>query len=371
MPETSSARMTYFDNVRGLLAIGMIICHTIIMYGSESMLQKPLGIFGEWIIGTWPGAPVFMILMGIFFVYPHDRSTSHKFIRGIKLFLLGLILNLIRFVVPYLIALATGSDAFQNIAILAPQEDFPVMWQLFYFMDILTFAGLSIVILAIFDTIFSKDWQWLILALFVVFLSPYMWGTGRDLGNFYPLLQPFWSNSLVDGILSDTAFPVFPWLLYPIIGLLIGRQLSNGATLDTLLPLLVRSSVVLGFVGSSIMLVSNHSQLGDFYRMYPGATLLCAGFGLSWIAMFMILTKHRICQRAFGCLTFWSRNLTLIYLVQWILIGFGVLIFGYRQQDNSWIVFSLIFLFSTLTHITTTHLLNRKKFIRVFNWFTH
>jgi len=62
-------RMPYFDHVRGILVALMIMCHTVIVYGTDRVVESPLGIFLAKIMGTWPGAPVFMILEGIEFYY--------------------------------------------------------------------------------------------------------------------------------------------------------------------------------------------------------------------------------------------------------------------------------------------------------------
>ncbi|HOE34061.1 MAG TPA: heparan-alpha-glucosaminide N-acetyltransferase domain-containing protein, partial [Smithella sp.] len=107
-------RMPYFDHVRGILVALMIMCHTVIVYGTDRVVESPLGIFLAKIMGTWPGAPVFMILMGIFFVYPNAKPASVRIARGVKLFLLGLVLNCLRLVFPYLIAKLVNPDALLN-----------------------------------------------------------------------------------------------------------------------------------------------------------------------------------------------------------------------------------------------------------------
>lgn len=365
-----SERMPYFDHVRGLTVIFMIICHTVIMYGAQNVLESPLGIFGEYIVGTWPGAPVFMIIMGVFFVYSGQKPLAVKIVRGLKLYLLGLVLNIIRYVLPYLIATEVNPDAFANIKLLTVQKDYSDLWQLFYNLDILTFAGIAFMLLAALDSIFKRDWQWILLGGVIIFISPHLWGTGRDWGFSYLFFQPFWGDALIADIPGDTSFPIFPWLIYPIVGILIGKAYQRGDGFSLILKRMLFTACVLAIIGTTIMLTSSMSQLGDFYRMYPGATMLCIGFDLAWIALFMLLTRHKLFQSTLDKLNFWSKNITLIYVVQWVLIGFGMIIFGFRQQTNVWFVLVLIPAFFILSYFSTRYLLNSPRFMKAFGWFT-
>ena len=92
-------RMPYFDHVRGILVALMIMNHTLIVYGTDRVLESPLGFLLTKIV-IWHGATVFMIIMGIFFVYPKAKPASVRIARGVKLFLLGLVLNCLRLVFP-------------------------------------------------------------------------------------------------------------------------------------------------------------------------------------------------------------------------------------------------------------------------------
>ncbi|MDD3954224.1 MAG: heparan-alpha-glucosaminide N-acetyltransferase domain-containing protein [Lentisphaeria bacterium] len=363
-------RMPYFDHVRGILVALMIMCHTVIVYGTDRVLESPLGVFLAKIMGTWPGAPVFMILMGIFFVYPKAKPAQVRIARGVKLFLLGLVLNCLRLVFPYLMAKLVNPDAFLNIHYLTPNSDFPVLWQLFYLMDILTFAGLAFILLALFELVFKKDWHLVVLGLLVALIAPALWGTGRDWGVFYPLVQPFWGNALIPGLESDTSFPVFPWLVYPIVGILIGRAIVRGDAYGTVLKKMLFAALVLGAAGGLFVFLSKTNQFGDFYRMYPGGTFLCVAIGLLWIGQFMLFTKLGVFQKILDYLIFWSKNITLIYLVQWVLIGFGIVFLGYRQQNNPWLVAALIPVFCVLSYFATKTLLGSSRFMSVLTWFT-
>lgn len=81
----------------------MIISHVALMFGSNEAGATPVGRFMNDFCGTAPAAPVFMLLMGVFFIFPKDKPAFVKIIRGLKLFSLDLVLNVVRMVIPFYI----------------------------------------------------------------------------------------------------------------------------------------------------------------------------------------------------------------------------------------------------------------------------
>ncbi|HNV71883.1 MAG TPA: heparan-alpha-glucosaminide N-acetyltransferase domain-containing protein, partial [Candidatus Ozemobacteraceae bacterium] len=75
-------RIAAFDHVRAIAVLAMIVSHVTVMFGTANACMTPIGRFMNEFCGTAPAAPVFMILMGIFFIYPHDKSFSQKMARG-------------------------------------------------------------------------------------------------------------------------------------------------------------------------------------------------------------------------------------------------------------------------------------------------
>ena len=96
-------RLLSLDIARGLAVIFMIMQHSMIIYGSPEATSTFLGEIIV-LLGTAPAAPVFMVLMGIFFIYSRKDFKS-KLLRGFSLLMLGYILNFVRFTLPVSIAL--------------------------------------------------------------------------------------------------------------------------------------------------------------------------------------------------------------------------------------------------------------------------
>ena len=89
MNSTEDLRVAAFDHVRGLAVIFMIVSHVALMFGSAEAAATSIGRFMNDFCGTAPAAPVFMLLMGIFMIFPGEKRAELLFCRGLKLFVLG------------------------------------------------------------------------------------------------------------------------------------------------------------------------------------------------------------------------------------------------------------------------------------------
>ena len=368
-------RIDALDHVRGLAVIFMIICHSAIVFGSEAFGHTVYGWIAANALGTGPAAPVFMLLMGLFFAYPVDKPFVFKVARGAKLISLGFLLDITRGVLPYLIALKlhpTQLDGFIGLDEKVGYADgFGTLWHLFYSLDILQFAGIAYIVMACLQIFLNKTWQWISVCFIVIFVSPLLWGTGENLGWFYQIfLQPLWGSSYITGLRGDNDFPAFPWLIYPIAGFVLGEFIKSGLDNHALMVKMSRYGSCLILISSIWFYLDGVEQFADYYRMYPGGSLLTLGFSLVWIAMFMKFTELGWWQASLGKLNFWSRNITLVYCAQWIIIGFAAILFSIRDIDNLPVMILLTVLTTLATYLVTVWLSTSKKFMVCMNFFT-
>ena len=120
----------------------MIFIHTItIATLFENAVSTPYYVIVGSILGGPFSAPVFMFCMGIGIIYSRNSQPNTMIKRGIKLFLLGLLVNIFSFIIPH----------YLSQYLLNSGNILPILngLKLFY-VDILEFAGLSFVILGIF-----------------------------------------------------------------------------------------------------------------------------------------------------------------------------------------------------------------------------
>lgn len=370
MKGAASPRIAAFDHVRGLAVICMIISHVAVVFGSGAANATAIGHIMNDGFGTAPAAPVFMMLMGLFFLYPRDKPMKVKMLRGAKIFLLGILLNVVRFVIPLLIAVGFVPGVAEDVRAALGMDTQQLLWRMFYNMDILEFAGVAYVLLAAMQRIVTTTSGWVLAGAAVVFAAPFLWGTGEGWGPFYYLLQPLWGNTFVSHVPGDTSFPAFPWLIYPIVGIVMGKSLSSGMDPRLLLRRMLLSGAALLAAGAVIVAITTTEQFGDYYRMFPGGTCLVLGFALVWIAFFMWLAQVGRFQGVLSRLLFWSENITLVYCVQWVLFGFGMLALGFRRIDSPLALLALTPVFILLSYVVSLPLIRSERFSRAFGWFT-
>ncbi|HNV68847.1 MAG TPA: hypothetical protein PKO06_04055, partial [Candidatus Ozemobacteraceae bacterium] len=216
----------------------------------------------------------------------------------------------------------------------------------------------------------TRVWQWVGIGLLVAVVAPWFWGAAEGLGRWFYLVQPLWGRALVENVPTDTAFPAFPWLVYPLTGLIIGLSMRSGTTENQLRPGMTAAGSVLLVSGLIIVQIWGQTQYGDYYRMPVGGTFVYLGFALLWISSFLWLSKYGLGQKPLSALSFWSEHITLVYCVQWFLFGFSVLFLRFRTVDSLLVLVALIPVFLGLTWAISRLLLRSARFMHVFRWFS-
>lgn len=316
---TTDGRLRFLDLARGLAIIFMVLQHVQIVFAVGSGESSALGqVF--LLLGTAPAAPVFMVVMGYLYGTSAGDDLRSGVVRGLKLFALGYALNLVRFVIPGV--LAGGSTAAR--AFLGPD-----WWGPFFEIDILQLAGLSLALLAPVKRHVRDPRVVLALAAVVATLSPLLWGAGGSV-----VLDPLW------GVGDWVSFPLFPWVAYPLLGLSLAgftvRATSDGR--------LIRSWMLAGatvlLVGAAFALLAPAQTgilaFGDYYRSGLPVQLMLGGFVLLWLSLMWWLDEHLSWRAIPRYLTSLSRNVTAIYVIQWVLIGWLAIVFGVMDQP-SWV----------------------------------
>ncbi len=316
---TPRQRILFLDLARGLAVFFMVMQHAMIIYDAGAGEESLLG-FTVVLLGTAPAAPVFMLIMGILFAGSQKHSQKHNLkqgiYRGLSLIALGYTLNIFRFCVPALIAKAEG-------AVLQEGEK---LLDLFLAVDILQMAGLSLIVLALVRRWIPWRCVWLGAAAAIAVLSPLAW----DLLRASPAADLLWGTG------DLVWFPLFPWLLYPLVGLFCGRSFLDGSDTGSLMKKWAASGIVMVVAGGLLWLfVSNRIFVtGDYYRSGPAVHLVCLGFVFMWLPACRWIAERGVPNAAFRLLCLWSKNVTAFYFIQWVVIGWGMLAFGYRESSS-------------------------------------
>jgi hypothetical protein len=308
-----------FSLARGFIVFIMPAVHSVMLYSSDDVkagwLGKSLGFFAE-----GPGAQLFMFLMGLFIVIGRAKTLKQIITRSILIGISGYLLNLFRLVIPYYLKLLPAS----YISSLALIKDSPVGWQLFLIGDILQFASLAYLFCALLYRYIAFFMPITIITITVWWISPLTW-------DLCPGQLPCTSFlNLFIGLPPKVFFPVFPWVFYPLLGLVSGCVLRLQPS-RLILAGAIATGLLLIIAGKLLISTEPVNWNNNFYRQGRGGTLLHSGISLLWIALFIGIAYLKADNAFLKLLNFLSRHITAIYIVQWIVIMWIFRVYGYNS----------------------------------------
>lgn len=312
-------RIMSFDLARGFTVLCMPMIHVVMLYSTIPVQQSLLGdILGY--IAEGPGAQLFMLLMGLSFTFSKRITKEYVFKRAFYLLIAAYLLSFFKFVVP----LGLGLMPQNLLTELQLQSDFNTVKFFLLIGDILHFAAIAYLILFFITRTRYYPYIALVLAIAIMLVSPYVWDVKTEIVFVDQLI------TLFNGHPPQAFFPVFPWLVYPLCGLTLGYLLKHNNE-----TYLLKKT---GIIGIAIMIISFcfpattiQTQWLPFYRTEPADTLFHLGFVLMWLGLFHLLSKKIPGNPIFRLLTFCSRHITTIYIIQWILICWSMCFTGYMQ----------------------------------------
>ena len=320
----NTGRQEALSLARGLAIFFMICAHVLeILSTTEAQNALPAALI--MLFATIPAAPLFMFAMGIFSVYSRKQGVAQAFKRGQLLLLAGYALNFVRGFLPALIGVQTGRFAMESV---------PYGNALFLLLetDILHLAGLCFILIGILRAFRARAVFYPILGILLALLN---------------LLVQSWSgeNSVLNAFLGlfygsgeTSYFPLLTWAFYPLAGVLYGTWLLHCADKKRFytrsffggLAALIVSIVIPGVLYA---INGNGGQPEDwsvygYYHHDLIGNLGIGGMTLMWMA-FIYAIRKLFGGKVGEKLHTWSRDLTGMYIVHWILIGWSVLIWGY------------------------------------------
>ncbi len=352
---TQNNRLLSIDLARGLAVLFMISVHTLEVFGNADVKNS---IFGQLIefLGSTPAAPVFMTLMGFSFIYSKKSGLKPKLWRGFLIFLSGYILNIFRGVIPFMVSSYLKLDFLNSFPTDKINE-----YTLLTDVDILQFAGLALMIMAIIQELKINKNTILLMAFLISMVSPFFWGIHVNIPIIDFFLDLFWGDQPVGfGIISNRiSFPVFPWLTFPLMGMYLGETMKNSTNQNLTFKQFGIIGVLVLFIGLGISCFNFDYHFNDYYHSRQGAMIYMCGFVVLWIYITKLIIDILPMNNIFELLFKWSGGVTTIYFSQWILINWSIPIFGFNKC-NYITFFVLIFVFTIISHFIN-EFLNYKK----------
>ena len=320
--KVNTGRQVELDIAKALSIIFMIFLHTLMVVPAfNADISSTYNFLISNVLGRPFAAPVFMFCMGVGVVYSRHSQWDTMIKRGVKLFLLGILVNVFEFFLPCYVC---GT-------LLGRWDVFPTAGGLLLFcVDILAFAGLAFILMGILRK-FELSNKWLIVIALVLSLI----GTFTRFTDFgIPVLNLFFGN-FIGTAGGFTAFPLFNWFIFPIAGYIWGQyfiRAKDKRDLFKLWPVFIIIALVYFFLSSQLWggVVSDDVHL--YYFMNTLDALFCIINVHGVIGLCYYLSK--VFPDAINkTLTIMSSNINNIYIAQWCFIPLGIILISYLFKD--------------------------------------
>ena len=347
-------RLLSIDMARGLAVFFMIAVHTLMTFGTEEVNDS---LFGEIVgfLGGPPAAPVFMTLMGFSFLYSKKSDFRLKLFRGFKIFLLGYVLNLARGVLPFILATYSKSELIATTELRELNA-----YELFFMIDILQFAGIALILMAIIQRFSLNKYVILAIAVSIALISPLFWGIKTNIPIFDFVLDIIWGDHEIPLIENRVAFPLLPWLTFPLLGMFLGDIIKNSAKRQIAFKQVGIVGLVVLLAGLILSATNFDYHFNDYYHSRQGAMIFMCGFVMLWVYICKIMTDYVPTNYVFNLIYDWSKFVTNIYFIQWVLICWSIGLFGIQSSSYATVI-ALIILFTVISHFLSFLLSKMKK----------
>ena len=309
----NTGRQRELDIGKALPILGLPFVHCIIECCTEEQLLHGIPYAFDMIIGGPMAAPMFVFCMGATVHYSKKHSPVLMAQIGLMLLLCGFLLNICRFLIPFLIGYGITGDA----------EQFLTPLPFFVFgNDILQFAGLAMLAISLMMRLnLSKTAMFLLSLCFSVTGS---FIRGVDLHNDVLNVILGWfvgTESEAVPIISD--FPLLNWLIVPVSGYIFGWWLQRVKDKKrfylSFSPVFLIASIIYLFIGDHFEIGMFAEGENAYYHMvtYDVIASLALTLGLLGVYSALSYILPDVIMRFF---TFTSRSITPFYCIHWVFV---------------------------------------------------
>jgi len=295
-------RILLADLLKGIAAFFMVQIHITELFIDNAGRESLPGQISLFLGGPF-AAVVFMLVMG-YFLAKNRRSPLQNMLRGVKIFILGFILNI-------------GLNFHLLLKIKFSDWQFNPL-EFIFGVDILFLAGLSILLLSALK--FFKKGQALIALLLLISILTLSGSMNQKLivSDHYYIL-PF-----IAGNYSWSYFPLFPWLAYPLAGYIFALQEENFSRFLSQQKMIAGSVLVAIAVMVALFFKSGFITTIDlplYYHHTIGYAVWALGLITLWVFLLQLFLKYFSSTRVSDFICWTGRNITIFFIIQWLIIG--------------------------------------------------
>ena len=320
--KVNTGRQVELDIAKGLSIIFMIFLHTLMVVPAfNADISTTYNFIISNVLGRPFAAPIFMFCMGVGLVYSRHSQWDVMIKRGVKLFLLGLLVNVFEFLLPCYVC---GT-------LLGRWDVFPTAGGLLLFcVDILAFAGLAFILMGILKKFELSNKQLIIIAVVLSLIGTFTRFTDFNVD----VINLFFAN-FIGSKGGFGAFPLFNWFIFPIAGYIWGQyfiRAKDKSEFFKFWPIFIIIALIYFWVSSQVLGGVMSDDVHYYYFMTTLDAIFCIINAHGVIGLCYWINKYlpETIEKAFGIL---SKNITDIYVFQWLLIPLTVILISYFFKD--------------------------------------
>jgi hypothetical protein len=296
-------RTSIADLLKGIAVLLMVQVHILELFATPQIFSSSTGNFLLFLGGPIV-APIFAVVFG-YFIANSKQRTGQTISRGIKLFFVGVLLNI--------------SLNFNLLRSVFNGEIEVNIFEFIFGVDFLLFAGLAIIIITILKTILEER---ILITITLSFVFAFLGHLQVPFQIENEILN--YISAFIYGSSHWSYFPIFPWIAYPMLGMAIS-QIHKKHDLEKRKPKKIQLYLsVVGFLFMTLTIkyaIAVSSNLKEYY--HHGIVFF------SWTFAFIIfygIWIHKIDQIAgnskiFKYIKWLGKNVTAMYFIQWVFIG--------------------------------------------------
>ena len=313
--EINTGRQFEFDLAKAVCILGMVFVHCFEVLAMEDLSDSSTAYYVMVIVlDAIFGAGTFMGCMGLGIAYSWKNNPDKLIRRGISIFLLGYLLNILRGAVPQLLLYALGYGA--------DYLDYTLV-ELFC-TDIMPFAGLALLLFGLLKKARLSDLWVLVIALIMSVAGSFL--RFMDIGHYVvnDLAGLFFGTQ--DAFCEDTvaAFPLLNWFIVVVAGYLYGKLLRRCANKEKYYAI---AFPVSGALLAAYMAVAIPNRLGMmcgeliyYYQMTTPDMLVLLLGAVFATCMYYYLGKL-FSDKLKKIITRLSSNINTVYCIHWVMLG--------------------------------------------------
>lgn len=326
--DVNLGRQKELDLARAFIIFCLAIIHVTIECTSDEGLTSGIPYLFDTVIGGPFSAPTYMFVMGIGMAYTTKNTPMQFVIRGFRIFIVAYLLNICRFLIPYSIGYWVTGDYEMYME--------PLLYKVLG-NDILTFAGLAMMIMALFFKLKLSNVVMIAIATVMCALGTLLNGVDvvSPLGNIF-LGYVIGTEDAAGMVLSD--FPILNWMMFPVCGYAFGTMLKRVKDKELFYKIFALPAIIIAAVYFTCGIYNEVGMFGEgqncYYHMIFFDVLASLALTIGMIGVYYVLSRvlpKKWLDIACGI----SENITEVYCIHWVLVSVAVNVVMYIVRGTT------------------------------------